>query len=266
MINWRRSSPGKSQHASHSTRSGSVIQVIDYLKALESYLVELYRHCYGKRSIWSGSRWLCRFPAWYKSLSRTPIEDGRPWLPYDAIKFLEAHLSRDMRAFEYGVGGSTKFLLQRVACLISVEHDKVWAERIKGALRPWLATKWRLFVFPPQPTIAPISREAASESKYLSQKREYIGMDFTAYVKSIDQYPDDYFDVILVDGRSRVACVTRAAAKIRKGGYLILDDAERERYKEATSFLNSLHWTLRAFSGPVPHCYGFGTCIVWQRT
>jgi predicted O-methyltransferase YrrM len=55
-------------------------------------------------------------------------------------------------------------------------------------------------------------------------------MDFALYVKQIDEFPDEYFDIILIDGRARPSCIKRSVSKVKPGGLLILDNSEREYY------------------------------------
>jgi predicted O-methyltransferase YrrM len=56
------------------------------------------------------------------------------------------------------------------------------------------------------------------------------GRRFHRYASAIDAFPDGSFDVVLVDGRARPACIRHGARKVRVGGWLILDNAEREYY------------------------------------
>jgi hypothetical protein len=75
---------------------------------------------------------------------------------------------------------------------------------------------------------------------------------FESYVKSIDQYDEEYFDIILVDGRSRPSCVIKAIPKLKNEGLLIVDNSERKAYKSALDRLDG--WDTRSFFGPV-YCY-----------
>ena len=90
-------------------------------------------------------------------------------------------------------------------------------------------------------------------------------MNFREYVQAIDQYPDESLDLVMVDGRSRVACIHHSVTKVKRGGFLILDDAARDRYQEAVSLMANPGWLKREFCGPVPSDFGFGVCIIWQR-
>jgi hypothetical protein len=49
-------------------------------------------------------------------------------------------------------------------------------------------------------------------------------------VKCIDSYPDQFFDLVLVDGRARKGCIEHAIKKIRSNGYLVLDNSSTKEY------------------------------------
>ena len=59
------------------------------------------------------------------------------------------------------------------------------------------------------------------------------------YVNSINSYPDNHFDLVLVDGLDRNDCCAAAVNKIKRGGYLMLDDSGRKQYQEALELLSS---------------------------
>ena len=55
----------------------------------------------------------------------------------------------------------------------------------------------------------------------------------------INKYPDQQFDVILIDGRERVGCFSNSIDKLKKGGIIVLDDSFRIRYTPIFNILNS---------------------------
>ena len=82
------------------------------------------------------------------------------------------------------------------------------------------------------------------------------------YASVIDRFPDGYFGLVFVDGRSRPSCVKHSIPKIKSGGFLILDDADRNYYKRAKELLNSNRWEKWEFYGPGISCLTFwGTCF-----
>jgi hypothetical protein len=56
-------------------------------------------------------------------------------------------------------------------------------------------------------------------------------MDYYNYYSKVNEYPDEYFDFVLIDGRARVNCGKNAIDKLKSGGIFILDNSERQRYR-----------------------------------
>ena len=75
-------------------------------------------------------------------------------------------------------------------------------------------------------------------------------------------YPDGHFDLVIVDGRARPSCVFHAMSKVRAGGYLMLDDTDRQRYEEAMSLLAGYKRT--DLFGIAPSATRFWQTSVWQ--
>src|SRR6266576_1205646 len=68
---------------------------------------------------------------WRRSLAGSALKDRQPWMPFAARRQLARILSRGTTVFEYGAGGSTLWLADRVARVISVEHDPAWYEEMR---------------------------------------------------------------------------------------------------------------------------------------
>lgn len=166
---------------------------------------------------------------WVNSLlpGHNALKDKVQWITFKAKAWMESYLKPDMFVFEYGSGGSTLFLSRRVNKLISIEHNKSWYRKVSIVLSKENISNCEYILCEPEEEI----------STYKSELRKYTGMNFEKYVKSIDKYPSGSFDLVIVDGRARVSCILHAISKIRLGGYLMLDNSERERYSDAISFL-----------------------------
>ncbi len=215
-------------------------------------------------NLWSLIRF---FPAWYRSLdsAANPLNDRSPWITFAAIAFLERILTEDMWVYEYGVGGSTLFFSARVKAVVSCEHDHAWGEKVRSELERFRYTNCKLRVFEPT-SIDPISEGDPSDfDAYLSHSPAYKDFCFKDYVRSIDSYPDESFDVILIDGRSRPSCCKHAISKVKVGGYIVLDNAERECYAPAQKFLQTQGFTKIDFYGPGPYNAYFWKTCVWQK-
>ena len=91
---------------------------------------------------------------------------------------------------------------------------------------------------------------------FISSDKAYKGGNFEKYAKVIDSFPDEYFDIIVVDGRARPSCVQQAIPKLKKGGWLIIDNSERKYYTAPFPF-DKKSWKISIFAGPVPYTRDF---------
>lgn len=175
-------------------------------------------------------------PEWVASLffGRNPLDDHTPWLPFKVRRWLFKHVGAGDLVFEYGSGGSTLFFARLAGSVVSVEHDRAWFERVGRALRESALRNYEHVLR--EPEVA----EAGQSPGPASQRPEFAGRSFDRYVRSIDEYSDRSFDLVVVDGRARLACLDRAIPKVRDGGYLLLDNSERAEYAPAFSMLSHL--------------------------
>ena len=115
------------------------------------------------------------------------------WLSFDAIRWLDENLTKKMDAFEYGSGGSTKYISRRVKTLVSVEDDQYWYDKV--------------------------FREKENNCILLKKT------PFNDYADAILMF-DKEFDFILIDGEDRISCAINAKKKVKVGGYIMFDNSE----------------------------------------
>jgi hypothetical protein len=187
---------------------------------------------------------------------RNSVTDSTPWMNFAAINFLRTITRKDMRAFEYGSGGSTMFWISRVQELISVEHDLSWYKNMKDKLDEHPSKNVRYILAEPAPDPGFREKRFENPDDYISGNPEYIGKNFEEYAKSIDSFPDNYFDIIVVDGRARPSCIQHGIPKLKKNGWLIVDNTERKYYTAPFSFDRN-SWKISTFAGPVPYMRDF---------
>ena len=207
------------------------------------------------------------FLAWQHSLKSgsSPLKDQTPWMTFHATLFLERTLTREMRVYEYGSGGSTLFFDKRVLEVVSVEHDPVWAETVQAALDRENNRHSHLRLVEAEPNELAANLDAADPEAYVSSDPAFRGRSFRNYAASIDAYPSAYFDVILIDGRARPSCFKHAAVKTKTGGWLVLDNAERAEYRAIHASLNNEGWQKRDLAGPGPYNRYFWQTCAWQK-
>jgi len=181
-------------------------------------------------------------------------------LTFDAVDELLKRLPPNPLVFEYGSGGSTLFWLKRGARCTSIEHDAQWYALMRSRLGDSDRLDYRLV--PPDPANA--DDDPANPRAYRSGDNVFARHMFRNYARQIGAFPNEHFDVVLVDGRARPACLMHAAPKVKRGGVLILDNAEREYYTAKTG--EYLHdFTRRKFFGVGPTTRTMWRTDIYER-
>ncbi|MDR7253783.1 putative O-methyltransferase YrrM [Nocardioides sp. BE266] len=166
-----------------------------------------------------------------------------PWWTFESAELVAAHLAErpGARVFEWGSGASTAWLSRRAREVVAVEHDAAWAEQV----RPLAGAGVEVVTVPPVP--------ATAGAGVLSQKPGFEGLDFSDYVAAIDQQ-DGVFDLIVIDGRAREACLARAVPHLADDGLIVFDNVDRQRYRDAMAAQPGLEvrWT-RGLTPSLPY-------------
>ena len=166
-------------------------------------------HCRAyHKLIWNKDSYL-HTTGWMQSL-RTSVPADRyanpiPWMNYSVIKFLEDRLKGDLVLFEFGSGYSTRFYAARARSVTSVEYDETWLKII--------------------------STQMPENVELVFQNKDVDGN----YCRTIGA-TGKTFDVVVVDGRDRVNCVKQAIPSLTPRGVILLDDSQRDRYREGIEF------------------------------
>lgn len=168
-----------------------------------------------------------------------------PWWTYEVIRMVDAHIKKrppGLRVFEYGSGASTVWLARRGAGVVSVENDSGFAEKMKTILASYDMVKFRCI---------PGTSEGAG-SFFGSGQEAWEKYGFEDYVKSIDAENGE-FDIIIVDGVARPACLGLAAKRLARGGFILLDNSNKARYQAAIRDTGLEIRRHRGFSPTLPY-------------
>lgn len=182
--------------------------------------------------------WLTSLTRVHDSLALAELDV--PWWTYRAIEVVESWLSarpRPIRIFEWGSGASTLWLAQRTDEVYSVEHHGGFADM----MRPELAKLSNV-------TFLQVGAPASTSPRIASAKPGSEKLDFYDYVHAIDAVEGD-FDLVVVDGRAREACMRTAIDRLAHGGLIVFDNTHRKRYKDA---IVSSGLRERSFAGLTP--------------
>ncbi|MEK0445164.1 MAG: hypothetical protein RLZZ399_485 [Verrucomicrobiota bacterium] len=207
------------------------------------------------------------FAEWLRILrsGKPPIELALPWVTLPATRFLMKVVHPGMKIFEWGCGGSTLFYASRGCDVIAIEHSQPWSDLVNEKLSSLQYRKCRVQYIPPEETDFPNQQDNPQQLpvSYLSTNVEFAGRTFVSYVRAIDSAPDHFYDVIAIDGRARSSCLFHAIKKVKQGGYILLDNSERDEYREGMALIPE-GWTRMDFVGPIVSGQSFGCTTVWQ--
>lgn len=152
----------------------------------------------------------------------------RPHMSDAEAALFDSLLARSSRYFEFGSGGSTVWAARRGLTVHGVESDRGWVDALKNEL----GESCRVDVVDIGPT-----REWGYPVSAACRDR------FPAYSRAIETH-DTAFDLILVDGRFRVACTLAAVGHILGRGndpadarIFIHDFWNRPHYRKVLDFL-----------------------------
>ena len=131
----------------------------------------------------------------------------RPWLTKLANTIIASLLKKSDIGLEFGSGRSTVYFAQLVAFLTSVDHDQIWYNKVNDLL---------------------IKKGIINVNYLLCAKDVDEGNSASSeYIHVINKFALSSLDFVLVDGIYRANVANLVIDKIRPGGLLIIDNANR---------------------------------------
>ena len=188
-------------------------------------------------AFWLGSQFAIHDAA---ALARMDV----PWWTFPAIDAVDRWIAArngDVRVFEYGSGASTVWLARRAAHVVSVEHDVGFA-KIAAPMLALPNVELRV--------IEPV--RGAGSTRAPSGRSGDEDCDFSAYVDSIADGASRY-DIVIVDGRARAACLARAWDCLDAGGLVVFDNSGRRRYQAALAGTGGRMTRYRGWAPALPY-------------
>ena len=151
-----------------------------------------------------------------------------PFVLFDGDDALFKSLAKDCSTyFEYGCGKSTNWMLENTDAKIqSVDSDLSWVQKVKLNLKANDTQRCQV-------NWVDIGKVGKWGYPLTFEKRENFIQYVTNLWKSLDNP-----EIVLIDGRFRVACFLASVMYSQPGTMIIFDDyMERELYKVAEEFL-----------------------------
>lgn len=187
---------------------------------------------------------------WLRSLlsiydSADMVKLDVPWWTYSAITQVSRYIrakNGQVRVLEYGSGASTIWLAKRCKEVVTVEHDAGFAEHMKPLFSRH--PNIHLEVRPP--------RALSPSSRARSRRKGYENQSFDDYVDAADDFKGE-FDVIVIDGRSRIYCLEKAIDRLAPDGLIVFDNSNRAEYRSAIANCSLLERPLRGLAPALPY-------------
>lgn len=159
-------------------------------------------------------------------LKRNRLTERVPWMTVPAVKFLDNYCKPNINILEFGSGASTLFFSNKGCRVFSIEHNKNWFLMMRELIEKNEITNISLKLFEPTTSDSYLKLISSKDSNYLER-------DYSNYVHSVKSFQDNFFDLIVIDGRVRVACFESSFSKLKDGGYIVFDNGDREEYLPA---------------------------------
>ena len=226
-------------------------QSLKYAKNLEHF-----------KGIWKyNSQWKTALQKGYNSMA-----DEQAWLNFEALDFLKKNLVSSHNVFEYGGGGSTLFFLNRVSFVATVENDQQWFQLLSDKIKNLTNVRWQGFFQEGELVIGDDTRQPANPQSYMSNTKGQENLSYEKYAKTILLFPENYFDVVLVDGRARPSCLAESISRLKQGGLLVVDNMERTYYHTAFN-QHFAHQFVSMVDGyyPTPYHPEFTITKIWRK-
>lgn len=172
-----------------------------------------------------------------------------PWMTRDSINWLYNYLKKNNNLktlLEYGCGSSTPYFLSLNLHVTSIEHNKKWLNEVSNKINTFenYIKLW-----------TPILKELTLEGDEIGSDNECYFDDYVNEISNLEN-----FDIIIVDGRCRSSCIKKSISHLNKNGIFIVDNAEREIYKDAIDNYIPKDWKKYVFPTKVD------TTIIWIKS
>lgn len=148
------------------------------------------------------------------------------------IRFLDRIITKDMDILEIGAGSSTIWLAKRAKNVLSYEHDARWHGRVESK-----------------------AKEEGLENCEIIHDPFYPERGINPSFR--------IFDIVIIDGRGRIKSMETTCHLLKPGGYLILDDSQRTRYRKGKELLDGFKWKRTDFK---TNAYWMSkTTTIWRK-
>lgn len=157
-----------------------------------------------------------------------------PWMTDSEITLFKTFLNKTNIYFEYGCGGSTILAssYNNISKIYTVESDSEWLNKIQNT-----STK-----------IIPLHIDLGKTKSLgypVSKNKTTNWTNYSSIIQNISEVPD----LILIDGRFRVACGIQSFIKIQNTNSIVLiHDYQREHYHILNDLYSTIEYSEKLFA------------------
>lgn len=181
-----------------------------------------------------------------------------PWYTFPAIAFLKDIVTNYYKVLEYGSGYSTLYFKDKVKHLVTVEHNQDWANKLyqenpsldihvckeNSGIHPEAQNVYDNFV----DNFIQIRTDMYDHDL----KHGLVNDEFGGYCSMIYQAPEQFYDMVVIDGMARHLCavMTVESNRLKDDGIIILDNSDRWHYNPIQEYLHHKGYGRLDFWGP----------------
>lgn len=158
-----------------------------------------------------------------------------PWMTYPCVHFLAQRLRPEVRLFEFGGGGSTRWFAARCAKVTTLEHDPAWVARLRPSL----------------PENVTLHCEPVEDARPYGELAFGAVDESSPYVDFIARAGGPW-EVIVIDGILRNACIRAALAHLTPQGVLVVDNSDYPEIRPGLELLRGAGFRQVPFQGLAP--------------
>lgn len=135
----------------------------------------------------------------------------------EEMEFLVGHLKSTDSVLEYGSGGSTVFLQDKVADIVSIEHDEDWYRQVDDSI----SNNVDYYLIPPNNPEWELQHDQFGRKNSKGDDGSFE--DFAEYVTFPLSLGKKY-DAIFIDGRARMSCAFASTLLLKPSGKIFIHD------------------------------------------
>lgn len=213
------------------------------IRAMKYFTPSRFIAAYGLLTSESRDRWLNNISP--PTLEANRIREYLPWYTFGAIDYLQDFVdqSSNLKVLELGAGYSTLWWSLRASKVVSLERNRDWSRRI----------------------LAVLEENGADNVDIISPREKSDWQSENEYMQTLSTICGE-FDVVVIDDIHRGAVLVEVLNRLKPVDLIVLDDSERNEYKDSISRFESQNNKSGKYSyfGSSPYHFVEKETTIWR--